>query len=265
MSTTPGDPRRSGIGLLAAAGRVLLLLGGVALIAAAARGAGIGAGIFGALLLGLGLIGSALALREYGALGATQATLATSPDGASVTRVTSPGGMVHLRLASVLWPGLCAAAGAVLLAADARTTIALVVGVLALAVLAVGLIPVARGLEADRVDLSPSQLVLARHGQRIVLDWEDVLGSASPRRRGEPLAIVLKPGRTASPASSSWMLWPGHPRSPEGVVGVATSDLDIHPLLLSRTIALCADHPEYRTALGTPASLDLSTFPPVSA
>ena len=247
--------------MLAGVGRVVLLLVGVAMLVAAARGGSTPAAVFGALVLGLGGAGTALALVRRGLGRGERAEATTGPDGRQVTRVSAPAATVLLPVLAVLWSAVCLGVWAWVLVGDDRTTSGTLVGLVAGVALLAGAVPLVRGLGADRVDLSPQGLTALRHGQQVDVAWDHVAGCVPPQQRGEPMAVVLQPGAAAS-RTRSWPLWPGHPRSPEGVVAVAVADLDVDPLLLSRVVALCADRPEHRAALGTPASTDWRAFPP---
>lgn len=259
--SAPTSTRPSGTAVLAGVGRVVLLLVGVAMLVAAARGGGTPAAVFGALVLGLGGTGTALALLRRGLGRGERAETTTGSDSHPVTRVSAPAATVLLPVLAVLWSAVCLGVWAVALVADDRPTSATLVGLVAGAALLAGSVPLVRGLDAERVDLSPQGLAALRHGQRVDIAWDHVAGCVPPQQRGEPMAVVLHPGAAPS-RTRSWPLWPGHPRSPEGVVAVAVADLDIDPLLLSRVVALCADRPEHRAALGTPASTDWRAFPP---
>jgi len=247
--------------VLAGVGRVVLLLVGVAMLVAAARGGGTPAAVFGALVLGLGGAGMALALVRRGLGRGERAEVATGPDGRQVTRVSAPAATALLPVLAVLWSALCLGVWATALVADDRPTSGTLVGLVAGVALLAGVVPVVRGLAADRVELHPQGLTALRHGQRVEIAWDHVAGCVPPQQRGEPMAVVLQPGAAPS-TTRGWPLWQGHPRSPAGVVAVAVADLDVDPLLLSRVVALCADRPEHRAALGTPASTDWRAFPP---
>lgn len=259
--SAPVSTRPSGTAVLAGIGRGVLLVVGVAMLVAAVQGAGTPAAVLGALVLGLGLAGTALALTRRGLGRAERAEVVTTDGGSRATRVSAPVTTVLLPVLAVLWSAGSLGVWAGVLVTDDQPTSGALVGLVAVVALVAGVVPPVRGLVGDRVDLHPQGLTARRHGERVEIAWDDVAGCVPPQQRGEPMAVVLQPGAAPS-TTRGWPLWPGHPRSPDGVVAVAVADLEVDPLLLSRVVALCADRPEHRAALGTPASTDWRSFPP---
>lgn len=241
-------------------GAALLLLVGLALVVA---GGEPGLVVLGALMLGLAVCSALGQLLRGGTPAGGAAVVATpaSPAGPAMLSVVARSTTLVIACAAISWVALCAAAGGVVaLGSGSPTTgaVLLVVAVVAAGYLAV---PLGRGLRSARVELTPEWLAAERFGARWQVPWSDVSGSVPPRTPGQPLAVVVH--TTATPTRrSGWPGWAKSPSAPQGVLAVPVDELPVHPEVLARVIALCADDPALRAQLGTPASTDWSSWPP---
>lgn len=142
----------------------------------------------------------------------------------------------------------------------ANPLLGVLLAALALVTLVALALPLSRGARSDRVDLSPEEVTTEHLGRRVRVTWDDVRGCVP--MDGRPLALVLEDDARPTVDSRGWPLW-RQPSALEFVEPVVVGDLPVRPDLLARVVALCADDPALRASLGTEASLDWLSFPPV--
>lgn len=111
------------------------------------------------------------------------------------------------------------------------------------------LVPILRGqVRGGGLYLTPEHITYVKHGGWWRVNWGD-LGGPVP---GEPMMIVLAPGRTPEHGRTTHWGWKGAVRTPEdNIVGVETRHLALDPTTLTYVVASCAAHPEWRSKLGT--------------
>lgn len=215
---------------------------------------------FGLLLVVLGLLSLARSGVRAGSGRGSRAQLGTGPDGSAVTTVRGSALTVLLPLGALAAVALAFGTWSGLAWRDANPLLGVILAALALVGLVALALPLSRGARPDRVDLSPTGLTAEHFGRRIRVPWEDVHGCVPVD--GQPLALVLRDDARPTVDSRGWPLW-RQPTAPDTVEPVVVGDLPVRPDLLARVVALCADDPALRTSLGTEASLDWLTFPPV--
>ena len=243
----------------------LSLLGGVLLVAVGAVFLSrslddLTTATVGLLLVVLGLLSLARSVVRAGSGRGSRAQQGTTPDGTPVTTVRASPFAVLLPLLALAAVALASGVWSWVAWRGANPLLGALLAALALVSLVALALPLARGARPDRVDLSPTGLTTEHFGRRIRVTWDDVHGCVPVD--GQPLALVLRDGASATVDSRGWALW-RQPTAPDHVLPVVVSDLPVRPDLMARVVALCADDPSLRASLGTDASLDWLTFPPV--
>lgn len=235
------------------------------LILSSAATAGPGIALFGALVLGLGLLGASLSLLRRGrGRGSTAEVVRPEGRDAPAVRVTGTRGPVVAQALTLAWVALVCFAGAAVAASSGRAAVTVVLVVVGLLGAATLVVPVLRGLAPDQVDLDPRGIVAWHHGGRVETSWDEIEGCVPPQGPEQPLALVLRTGTEPRVLSRTWPLWKGPGSAPVGVQAVFVRDLGVDPVLLARVVALCADDPSLRARLGTAESADWRRFPPVA-
>ena len=250
-------PRPRALPLLGAA--LLLLVGLV--VTWSSLGSEPGVAVLGALMLGLGVCSALLQLLRDGAAPGQSAVVATasSPGASPMVSVVARSATVIVACTAIAWVALCAAVGGAVAFSSGNPTLGVILLVVAAIAAGYLVVPVSRGVRSARVELTPEWLAAERFGARWQVAWADVSGSVPPRTPGEPLAVVV---HTTPTQSSGWPGWAKLPTAPRGVLAVPVDELPVHPEALARVIALCADQPDLRAQLGSPASADWSRWPP---
>lgn len=216
--------------------------------------------VLGLLTLLLGLGSLVQAGRRASSGRGTSARLCVDADGTTTTSVDAAASSLALPLAALAVVTLASLAWA-WAAWQAENPVTGTLLVLCGAVSAVPLVvPLVRGPRPDRVDLSPTSITTEHFGRRAVVRWEDVYGCVPPLAPAQPMALVLRAGAGPEVTARTWPMWQ-RSKVPENVEPVAVQDLRVRPDLLARVVALCADDPTLRAALGTEASLDWSRWP----
>ena len=242
-------------------GAALLFLVGLGLIWDSVGGEP-GVAVLGALMLGLAVLSALAQLLRGGTAPGERAVVATaaSPGRPPMVLVVAPSSRLIVACTAISWVALCAAVGGVVALRSESPMLGVILLVVAAIAAGYLVVPVGRGLRSARVELTPEWLAAERFGARWQVPWADVSGSVPPRTPGEPLAVVVH--TTATPTRrSGWPGWAKPPNAPQGVLAVPVDELPVPPETLARVIALCADDPDLRAQLGTPASADWSRWP----
>jgi len=247
-------------------GAVLLVLVGLGPRSGALGGSGGGTGIFGFLMLGLGVLS---ALRQ-----GLPATAHKDTSQVSSATLTAPQGpelgllLVSARrdllvgCASLVLVAACAAAGAVSAFAAGAAGLGVVLIVAAAATAATLIGPGKAHWRATTLELTPTNLITTHHGSRCVVPWTDISGAVPANRPTTPGALVVNV--TANlPRTRGWLGWPKPSKAPGGVLALMVQDLGVHPKPLARVISLCATNAALRAELGDPVSTYGSAWPPM--
>ena len=254
-------PARYRLRPLPAIGAVLLLfVGGALLVSSPAEGPGIA--ILGALMVGLAVCSVVTQLlASRAARTPAAARLGSSSDGLPMVSIVAGGARVASAFFAIGWTALATAAGAVLAFSTDNTALGVLLTVLAAAAAGYLVVPATRGWRGARVEMTPQWLATERFGARWQVPWTSVGGSVPPSGPGQPVAVVVHAGATPE-RRPGWPGWQKLPTGPPGVLAVPAGELPVHPAVLARVIALCADDPSLRAQLGTAASADWDRWPP---
>lgn len=244
--------RRPGVLILYGSGGALLVLVGVAMVAAAADESANGL-VFGAFVGAIGFLALALAVLEFRQVRRRPgASLTVGPDGTSATAVEAAAWVLPTAALAVSLVTGALLAFSVLAAVDGNWF--LCVALLALGVVPGSLlVPLARGrVRAGGLYLRPEGVLYRRWASCWQVAWDDIAGVVPD----EPLALVLRDGAHVERARTTRWGWKGDVRAPDGTLGVATRYLAEDPSVITFLLLAYRDRPDLRPQLGAPASLE---------
>jgi len=251
-SATTGRRSTGTLGLYVVGQLLVVAVGGSVLRSALGDASGYGA-VFGAFLLGIGLVSLLATLLELAhGRSAHGAVTGTAPDGAPATVLPRAGWVTVISAGFLAVVAGCLVAGALVGFGRGDTGLAVLLLVLGAGFLAL-LAPVLLGrVRAGGVYLTAQGVTSVKDGAWWRVSWDDVAGVVPE----EPLAVVLRDGarpergRTAPPG------WRSEVKAPEGVLAVQTRYLSEDAATLAFLLLAYRDRPDLRSTLGTQASLD---------